>query len=230
MIGPRMAKPTNQPIGRRVLAGIVVVLILGLMIPLWFHTVESEKVRIDSERAKLNRDIAAVLRGQGDNIFLYDPADTDLLLHDLCQLRGLRSLTLDRTNVTDTGMTYIKDIPDLRVLTIDGARRIDDRGIDALAGHPNIEKLSLLNPEVTDAGVAALKKLPKLKMLSLQYVKGQPSYLTDAALDNIAEIHTLTTLTIAGTWYKQQAVQLLKVKRPDIRIIGDNEEDKGEGK
>lgn len=168
------------------IASILIVFALSIIV--WFSEIRAQKVLEEFQTTSIHRDIAAVIRGQADNIILYDTVDTDSLIYELRDLRGLRSLKLDRTNITDTGMNYIKDIPDLRILIINGAQHIDDRGIDAIAGHPNIEALSLYNPQITDAGVASLKRLSKLNTLSLMYSNRTASYLTDKALDNMVEI------------------------------------------
>jgi hypothetical protein len=75
--------------------------------------------------------------------------------------RGLQSLNLVYTNISDEGLQTLADLPELRRLNLDS--RV-----------------------VTDAGIKHLKRLPKLQHVSLR-----ASRLTDESLQHLAEITTL---------------------------------------
>jgi hypothetical protein len=203
-------------------ASILILFLIGLaiLIKVWSvrsNNLQAVKERENDERALLDGRIAEVRQGKEDSIELYDPVDTDSMLLTLRHLKGLHSLKLDSTNVTDRGMSYIRDVPDLQTLDISGAKGIHNQGIDALTGHPNIESLSLDYPAITDTGIELLSKLPKLQSLSL-YPHTIYSKLTDKALNSISKMHALKKLVISGGWYTQQALESLKKNRPDLQI------------
>jgi hypothetical protein len=191
---------------------------IGLILTILYHNAKVKNKHIEYEKAALKKNITEVLKGQRDDIYLYDSINTDSLIYDIQQLKGLRSLELDSTDISNVGMSYIINIPDLHTLNIKGARQIDDCGIKLLAGHPHLEEMVLWNSKITDDGIAEMKRFPKLKKLSLLHVGKQSNHPTDKALDSIAEISSLETLIIAGTWYSQQAVELLKKRRPYLNV------------
>jgi hypothetical protein len=166
----------------------------------------------------LARQIEEVREGKTDSIGFYGPY-ADLQLRNLRHLNGLKVLYLDRTDASDKGMGYIRDIPDLRALRIVGCPQIGDRGIEDLAGHPNLENIVLDNTRVSDQGIAVLKRLPKLQTLTLWWdSKRSNSPITDKALASIVEIPTLTALYIGGDWHTKDAVKSLREKRPTLLI------------
>lgn len=66
----------------------------------------------------------------------------------------------------------------------------------------------------SDADLAVLRDIPEIYDLSIQGAK-----LTDEALEHIAHLKRLTTLTIQGTEFSPAALRKLRQKRSEISII-----------
>jgi hypothetical protein len=213
--------------GGCVIAVAIAAVVFALLI--WSSDIEFMRARHESAAVALDITIADVRCGKEEGVRLYDTVGTDSLLHKLVGLKGLKSIMLEVTDAGDCGMSYLKDIPDLHTLTLCGMGRITDAGMGELAQCLNLKNLSLMNVCVTDAGIAGLRKCARLKTLSImQYTC--PVHPTDKALEEIADIPTLTTVAIDGGWYTQAAVDSLRRKRPDLKIIvgsENKEEQKG---
>ena len=68
------------------------------------------------------------------------------------------------TQVSDAGLAYLKELPNLRCVKLDGTRATD-AGLKHLVGMSGLEDLLLRETAVTDSGVAELKRaLPDLRV------------------------------------------------------------------
>lgn len=144
------------------------------------------------------------------DISLEDSQITDESLKLLAQSDTIRRIRAPRTNLSDRGVRYLADAPQLelldllqcsgisdaslstignlphmRNLRVSGSR-ITDGGLKHLAGLGNIAALGLQHTAISDAGVAHLEGLKSLKEINLY---GTP--ITDAALDSLAELPVL---------------------------------------
>ncbi len=81
---------------------------------------------------------------------------TDAELQCLKDLTELRELTLNVTNTTDTGLEYLKGLTQLRGLYLIGTP-ITDAGLEHLKGLIQLRELGLYGTKVTDAGVERLQ-------------------------------------------------------------------------
>lgn len=77
------------------------------------------------------------------------------------------TLDLSDTDITDAGLEYIRDLPDVRFLFL---RRttVTDVGVRCILRLEKIEWLDLSETDVTDAGVRWLSTLPALTVLYLE--------------------------------------------------------------
>jgi hypothetical protein len=91
-------------------------------------------------------------------------ADADLAA--LCELRGLRALSLEDTRVTDAGVARVAGLPGLADLSLEGTA-VTDAGLKALGGMRGLESLDLTATRVTDAGLGELAGLPGLRVPDL---------------------------------------------------------------
>jgi len=102
--------------------------------------------------------------GEVDEITLTGDSISDKHLASLRGHRGLRVLSIARTNVTDAGMVYLKDLKSLRRLYLEGTG-VTDKGIEHLFGLTELRELDLANTRVTDAGIQRLRQaLPDVKI------------------------------------------------------------------
>jgi hypothetical protein len=77
-------------------------------------------------------------------------------------LKGLRTLLLGHTKVTDAGLKELAGLKGLKELDLDDTQ-VTDAGLKELAALKELKELGLFGTKVTDAGVAELRKaLPTL--------------------------------------------------------------------
>ena len=132
------------------------------------------------------------------------------VLNAIASIRGLHSLDLSFTEVTD--VSVLAEAPDLHTLNLSYTRVTD---ISALKGHPTLHDLDLSSTGVTD--VSVLAQFPKLRTLNLSgtrvtdvsALKGHPTLhdldlsftgVTDvSALAQIPNLHVLNLWTTKVT-------------------------------
>ena len=71
--------------------------------------------------------------------------------------KPIATVDLRDTPVTDQQLPALKELPDLKILVLDGTK-ISDAGIDALTECKGLERVFLRNTRVTPAGIERLKK------------------------------------------------------------------------
>lgn len=114
---------------------------------------------------------------------------TDRSLPVLLSLPKLTNLTVNRSQISNSGFRKLAQHPSINQLGIE-ASEIDDRALDVLPNATQLSRLSLLgNTRITDEGLRYLKFLPRLEHLDVSY-----GLITDMGLDHIAEVSTLKSL------------------------------------
>jgi hypothetical protein len=174
------------------------------------------------QRTKLAKDITAIKSGQQDGIYFYDTNNTDSQLSELRHLRNLKYIHLDMTDVTDEGMAYLKDIPDLREIKITGGRLVlGDSGIKQVAECAQLETFSMQHRGIflTSDAIRALKKLPKLRVLNLYFdTVDHKSPINDKLIADLKGFPSLEILYIYGPWYTEQNDRELKENLSTIKV------------
>ncbi len=120
------------------------------------------------------------------------PGVTDAGLANLAGCRELRDVYLEKTPVTDAGMTHLKGL-DLAALGL-AQTRVTDDGLAHFKGCRRLVHLNLGGTKVTDAGLAHLRDNPEMKQLDLA-----ATGVTDAALPQIKGYPRLDELNLDRT-------------------------------
>jgi Leucine-rich repeat (LRR) protein len=118
-------------------------------------------------------------------------AITDEGMKHLKSFKSLRGLSIDCTGkrkVTDAGLQWLKDVPELQQFQV-RSDQITDAGLSALEAVPNLTLLALPSSRVTLADTLAVGQLKKLKVLSLINCP-----ITDAGMKEIGKLTTLESL------------------------------------
>lgn len=89
----------------------------------------------------------------------------DSLVASLGNIPGLVRLCLERTRVTDEGLSNLSRYQDLKVLQLTYAERLTDKGVAGLTALRSLEELWIGGIDLTAAGVAPLLKLNSLRVL-----------------------------------------------------------------
>jgi hypothetical protein len=142
------------------------------------------------------------------------PMITDEGLAPVARLKKLFELYLVRTSIRGPGLRYLRELPNLEILSIDTAPLRDDgiehlaackklrcielrsvsvspAGFRRLAESESLEHLILANTQIGDRGLAELANLPKLKYLDLR-----DPIITDAGIAAIARCQKLRQLRL----------------------------------
>ncbi len=172
------------------------------------------------------RDLSALSKLRPDDLYrLYLPAIplTDRVKPDdkcmpyIAHLTGLKSLALDRTDITDKGLKYITNLSSLEYLGI--PYRITDKGMAHIAELPSIKGLYFPRESraVTNAGLRHLARLTSLEEL---YLSGER--MGDAGLAHLRDLPRLKYLAVYGSGFTDKG--LVHVKDiPSLRILSFHE-------
>lgn len=87
---------------------------------------------------------------------------TDGGLGHLSGMRNLRSLSLNRTEITGRGFSYLTELNNLRSLWLNECRLTDD-GLAYIAGLEGLEEVAISGNRITNSGLTHLLSLPGLK-------------------------------------------------------------------
>lgn len=113
----------------------------------------------------------------------------------LSALKSLRLLRLEGVPISDEGLSYIAENPNIVSLDVSSCKAVTDEGIRYLTHMPNLQYLSLSNCSLTVQVFESLAKMPKLKKLNL-YMPDHPEI--EAAREQFAKAHTHMQVNKSG--------------------------------
>jgi Protein kinase domain/Leucine Rich repeat len=116
---------------------------------------------------------------------------TDTGLEFLARRTQLTSLVLTRTHVTDAGMKSVAEFKNLRWLNLQGTP-IGDAGMQALVGLIELRALTLTSTRVTDVGMADVGRLKNLAILIVN-----DTAISDEGLKSLSGLSEMTNLSLA---------------------------------
>jgi hypothetical protein len=139
-----------------------------------------------------------------EQVSLSNTAITDQGIKAFSKLRELTELSLHRddTKVTPQGLTFLKAMPSLKSLRLDGLD-LPDTTLAFLSPLKKLTHLNLSYCKVADAGLVFLKELPDLKYLNLSGAK-----ISDAGVLHL-DLPQLVSLSLASTPITNKALASL---------------------
>lgn len=153
-----------------------------------------------------------------DYLMLTHPDLPDAQLRHVEHLTGLRSMLIEWSGASDSGIHSVSGLTQLEFLGLNGSN-INDAGLSSLLGLTRLEGLHISGTKVTPRGVRSLKALPALWHISLSGTE-----ITPEMVDAINELPVLRTLWIDAD-FSLDADRRLVPKgptRPDsIRLLKD---------
>jgi hypothetical protein len=153
------------------------------------------------------------------SVYFYCTNNTDTFLSRIAGMVSLEALETELADVSDAGMTYVAQCPNLKKLVLYGGRpSVGNAGLAQLEGHEKLETLELINTNVTNDGLVSLTKLPNLKSLVLFWEAVRGERLTDAGLKRLNNLSKLVTLELSGGWVSENAVEELRLQLPECKI------------
>jgi hypothetical protein len=158
----------------------------------------------------------------------FTSATNDRVLDDLLPLLPQKFPALQRIDlwaaikIQGETLGSLKNLKDLRDLGLNYTQ-VDDAKLTAIADMKQIQALGISGTKVTDACIATLKTLKNLTTLGI--FKTQ---ITDAGLLQLAELRSLKTLNVRhpsdppfgppATGFTQAGVDAFQKKRPDVKV------------
>jgi hypothetical protein len=153
------------------------------------------------------------------SVYFYCTDNTDVFLSRIAGMASLEDLETELADVSDAGMKYVAQCPNLKKLVLYGGQpSVGNAGLAELKSHKQLESLELINTDVTDDGLASLTTLPNLKSLVLFWEADRGKRLTDAGLKHLKNMPGLATLELSGGWASEDAVRELQLQLPQCKI------------
>jgi hypothetical protein len=118
---------------------------------------------------------------------------TPKIVEELKHLHWLRILDLSSSTISDSDLSYIKEMTHLTSLNLDHTA-ITDAGLAHLASLHLLEQLELKGTHITDAGLEQIKDLKSLTTLDLS-----ETHITDAGLQWLLGMSQMTYLYLNET-------------------------------
>jgi len=143
---------------------------------------------------------------------------SDACMPHIACLTGLKSLNLERTVVTDKGLSYLGNFKSLEYL--EPPDIVTDEGLTHVAELPSLKGLyigALGGSVITDAGLRHLSKLTSLEEL---YLRGER--MSDAGLAHLRTLPQLEYLCLYGSHFTDKGMVHVKAM-PSLRILSFHE-------
>jgi Leucine-rich repeat (LRR) protein len=157
-----------------------------------------------------------------------DISYTDALdsgLDALATAPKLKELSIGGLRITEVAFQSVRQISGLERLDLGGGKFIgggqrvgltlDDATLQAIASLKELRELKLGYANFPSRGLAILKTLPKLERLNLNNC----SRIDDDAIEQLASWKSLRWVDLNGTRASREAVEQLRNKRPDCRVL-----------
>jgi serine/threonine protein kinase len=126
---------------------------------------------------------------------------TDETVSPLTAHKGLISLTVHGApKFTNAGLQKIRGFDKLQELHLSGTA-ISDDGLDALQGTPNLTRLSIHHTSIGDPGLQHVARLKKLEFLHVG-----ATHVTDQGLQHIKGLSALALLSVGDTGVSDQGL------------------------
>lgn len=135
------------------------------------------------------------------------PDETLSAIAELTTLTYLHLLSID-----DRQLSFLAPLKGLRSLVI-GNSVVTDDGLRQLASLTNLEVLAISGTQITDAGLSHLRNLPMLSVLDLRVTN-----VTDAGLPTLAGLPRLWSLDVTLTAVSEAGAEQFRKLRPNIKL------------
>lgn len=109
----------------------------------------------------------------------------DDLLREICALSLLEKLDLSNSSVSDSGLSLLQQLANLKRLNLSGCKNVTDEGLQQLAALSELEVLILSRAAVNGTGLAHLQGMDSLRQVILF-----PTQLSQSGRSAIADFET----------------------------------------
>jgi len=130
--------------------------------------------------------------------------DTELL--DLAQLPKLQRLDLSHTRITDEGVLHLRSAREIRDLNLFYAEQVTDQGMTAIRDWKKLKRLNVRGTRVFDGTLAIVSGLPQLEALDIAYTQ-----ITENGLDGLVPLTGLKELSLGRSRLGNRALDVLRL-------------------
>jgi len=158
--------------------------------------------------------------------FNFNVGLTDQGLASVAKLPNLKALSLLSTRITNNGLRHIKDLKQLRWLSLSGVGNIGNEGLVHLKDLKGLEDLSIEATHITAEGLIHLQEMTKLRRLRLpnELQKGKPG-----SMKYLAKMTELIMLDARGLCADDSDLKAVRgmTKLKDLNLCYTKVSDKG---
>jgi hypothetical protein len=137
---------------------------------------------------------------------------TDSHLELLKRFHLAEGLGLNRTQITNAGLTHLLAFPHIETLDLADVA-VNDEGINTLSKLPQLKVLILTFADVSDSGAETLSQMKTLEVLDISRTA-----VTDNGLEKLAALPKLRYLGVAKTQATSDGIAAVKKEHPDLEV------------
>lgn len=130
--------------------------------------------------------------------------DTEIL--ELAALPKLERLDLSHTRISDEGLLNLRPARQIRDLNLLYAEQITDLGLTAIKNWTNLKTLNVRGTRISDPTLAIISKLIQLESLDIANTG-----VTEAGLDSLVPLTKLKQLSIGRSRFSDSAMAVLRL-------------------
>ncbi len=157
---------------------------------------------VDGLGGRVDRDAAGEITG----VHLRGTWVSDTELLNLARLPKLERLDLSHTRITDEGVLHLKTARQIKDLNLYYAEQVTDQGMTAIREWKELKRLNLRGTRVSDGSLAIVGGLTQLEALDIAYTE-----FTDNGLDALVPLTQLKELAIGRSKLGKNALEVLRL-------------------
>jgi len=149
--------------------------------------------------------VEANTQGQATGLYLRGSWVTDSDLDYVARQPQLEKLDLSLTRITDLGLLRLKNLQNMRELTLFFAELVTDEGLAVVKNWPRIERLNFRGTKVTDNTLSVLAGKDSIRALDISYAE-----VTDSGLQHLPKLKGLRELSFGGNKMTEVGLEVLR--------------------
>src|SRR5258708_22379588 len=157
---------------------------------------------VDGLGGRVDRDAAGEITG----VHLRGTWVSDTELLNLARLRKVERLDLSHPRITDEGVLHLKTARQIRDWNLYYAEQVTDQGMTAIREWKELKRLNLRGTRVSDGSLAIVGGLTQLEALDIAYTQ-----FTDNGLDALVPLTQLKELAIGRNKLGKNALEVLRL-------------------
>jgi Leucine-rich repeat (LRR) protein len=131
---------------------------------------------------------------------------TDAELLDVARLSKLERLDLSHTRITDEGLLHLKPAKQIQDLNLFYAEQVTDRGMSAIKDWKHLNNLNVRGTRIADGALSIVGGVSQLESLDIAYTE-----FTDNGLDALVPLTHLKHLAIGRSKLTKNALEVLRL-------------------